>query len=132
MPTTLNEGFVVCCSLCDSYLVLTTGGVTPADWRGKNMATALADRNEALQLEWERKRWVFARCPTCVSLVTGVPYQDWQWKFGRDPEALTPLRRARESAAARNQHPLDGRRGANNMTTPTNRCLSQELAGVHA
>jgi hypothetical protein len=77
MPRELEEGFVFCCSLCDSYFILVTGTFIPADWRGKGRRAALEDRNEKIQLKEGVRRWAMVRCPTCVELTSGLKYQDW-------------------------------------------------------
>lgn len=86
-----EEGFIVCCSLCDSYFVLTTGLVAPAAWRGHVGGKTFDARNEKLQERWAKKRWALLRCPTCVECVTGLPFLDWLERFARDVSHLTPL-----------------------------------------
>ena len=104
MPTHLEEGFVVCCSLCDTYLVLIIGGVTPANWRGP-LRKALDDRNFKLQLEWERKGWCLARCPTCIECITGLTFSDWMEQHGRNFDSLTPLSPCRPVSFADDEPP---------------------------
>lgn len=86
-----EEGFIACCSLCDSYFVFTTGLISPSQWGGREGKANLDARNERTQLSWAAKRWSMLRCPTCVELISGLQFLDWLERHMRDMTILTPL-----------------------------------------
>eukprot|EP00966_Prymnesium_polylepis_P110522 2556813-Prymnesium_polylepis.1 len=86
-----DEGVVCCCSLCDSYFVLITGGSDPAAYRGRAGTQAKDERNYKLQQRWAERGWLMLRCPTCVELVSGERFLDWMEAHGRDFDLQTPL-----------------------------------------
>ena len=86
-----EEGFIACCTLCDSYFVLVSGHVAPAGFRGRQGTKELDERNEQLQDRWATKRCLLLRCPTCVELLSQLPYLDWLEAHARDTSTLTPL-----------------------------------------
>lgn len=94
MPATMvqhEEGFIACCSLCDSYFVLTTSLISPAHWRGRGGTKLLDERNERIQQRWALRRCLLLRCPTCVELITALPYLEWIETAVRDLDSLMPL-----------------------------------------
>lgn len=86
-----EEGFITCCSLCDTYFVLVSGVVSPSQFGGREGRKALEERNDKLQRHWATKRWTLLRCPTCIELIAAMPFLDWLEKHARDIGYLTPL-----------------------------------------
>lgn len=101
----IEEGFVLNCSLCDSYFVLVTGSFDPAAWRGRGGSAALDEHNARKQEEWERRRHTLQRCPTCVELVSGLQFTDWMEQNMRDTELETPLSPCRPVSFADGEPP---------------------------
>ena len=75
--STLDQGIIVSCALCDSYQIIIIGGFQPAAWRGRAGTKALDERNHRVQLQWERRRWALLRCSCCVECVSGLKFQEW-------------------------------------------------------
>eukprot|EP00040_Diaphanoeca_grandis_P040682 m.262038 g.262038 ORF g.262038 m.262038 type:complete len:252 (-) comp44173_c0_seq1:54-809(-) len=67
------------CLLCDSYFCVIVG--TAPAWkevRGKEGTKILEDILEKLQLHtWKRYGWHLIFCPSCVSLATRMPFNEW-------------------------------------------------------
>jgi hypothetical protein len=86
-----EEGFIVCCSLCDTYFVVVTGVMAPSQHNGREGKKQLDERNEKKQLEWAARRWTMLRCPTCVELLMGMQILEYIERHVRDSDSLTPL-----------------------------------------